>query len=136
LQRSIFDQRQSKGKAWADCDLDSILRNFSSIASAIQASLPCPDLIKGDACDTAAQLIGLCPNGISLLRLYMDWYEPTKDALTAALQLLRSNAIMIVDDYGHHSGVKYIIDGFLSNLLIPFDSSMTDYSCRRILFLS
>jgi hypothetical protein len=58
LQRPIFDQKQSKGEAWADCDLDSVLRNFSSIASGIQASLPSPNLIKGDACDTAAQLTG------------------------------------------------------------------------------
>jgi O-methyltransferase len=136
LQKPIFDQKQSKGEAWADCDLDSVLRNFSSIASGIQASLTSPDLIKGDACDTAAQLTGLCPNGISLLRLDMDWYEPTQAALTAALPLLRSNAILIVDDYGHHSGVKDAIDQFLSDLKIPFDSSMTDYSCRRILFLA
>jgi len=66
----------------------------------------------------------------------MDWYEPTKAALSAALPLLRPNATLIVDDYGHHSGVKDAIDEFLSELTIPFDSSMTDYSCRRILFLA
>ena len=97
---------------------------------------PPPHLIKGDACLTASQLEGLCPNGISLLRLDMDWYEPTQAALAAAYPLFLSNAILLVDDYGHHSGVKDAIDMFLSNLNLSFDSSMTDYSCRRILFLS
>jgi len=28
LQRPIFDQKQSSGEAWADCDLDTVLNNF------------------------------------------------------------------------------------------------------------
>ena len=28
LQRPIFDQKQSNGEAWADCDLDTVLNNF------------------------------------------------------------------------------------------------------------
>lgn len=93
-------------------------------------------MIKGDACLTASQLKDLCPNGISLLRLDIDWHEPTQVALAAAYPLFRSNAILLVDDYGHHSGVKDAIDMFLSNLNLSFDSSMTVYSCRRIVFLS
>jgi O-methyltransferase len=136
LQQPIFYQKQSKSEAWADCDLDTVIHNFGSIAKGIQTTLPGPVLIKGDACDTASQLTRLCPNGISLLRLDMDWYEPTQAALNAALPLLRSNAILIVDDYGHHSGVKDAIDAFLSNLKIPFDSTFTDYSCQRIVLLA
>jgi len=136
LQRPIFDQKQSNGEAWADCDLDTVLKNFVTISTSIPAFLPSPQLVKGNACDTASQLAGLCPNGISLLRLDMDWYEPTKVALSAALPLLSPNATLIVDDYGHHSGVKDAIDEFLSDLTRPFDSSMTEYSCRRILFLA
>jgi UDP-N-acetylmuramate-alanine ligase len=50
--------------------------------------------------------------------------------------LFKSNAVLIVDDYGHHSGVRDAVDEFLSDLKISFDTTMTDYSCRRILFLS
>jgi O-methyltransferase len=135
LQRSIFENKQVKGESWADCDFESVMKNYNKIAIGIKASLPSPQLIKGDACLTATKVVDLCPNGISLLRLDMDWYNPTLAALSAAFPLLRSNAIIIVDDYGHHSGVKEVIDAFLLDLEIPFDSSMTDYSCRRIVFL-
>ena len=70
------------------------------------------------------------------MRLDMDWFEPTQAALTAALPLLCPNAICIVDDYGHHSGVKDAVDESLSDLTTPFETLMTDYSCRRILFLA
>lgn len=71
-----------------------------------------------------------------MLRLDIDWYQPTKAALTAAFPLLRSNAIPIVDDYSHHSGVIDADDEFLRDTKIPFDSMMTDYFCRRIVFLA
>ena len=66
----------------------------------------------------------------------MDWYEPTKAALMSARPLLKPNAIIIADDYGHHSGVRDAIDEFLSNNPLAYDSSMTDYSCRRICLLT
>ena len=65
LQPPIFDQKQSNGETWADCDLDTVLTNFDSIAKSLQSFLPSPQLIKGDACDTASLIADLCPNGIS-----------------------------------------------------------------------
>jgi hypothetical protein len=136
LQRPIFDKKQMSGESWADCDMNTALKNYNLIAEGLQTVLPSPKLIKGDARDTSSMLSQLCLNGISLLRLDMDWYEPTKAALEAALPLFKSNAVLIVDDYGHHSGVRDAVDEFLSDLKISFDTTMTDYSCRRILFLS
>ena len=135
LQRPIFDQKRSKQESWASCDLDSVLSNFNSIAHAIQASLTTPVLIKGDASSTASQLPSLCPNGISLLRLDMDWYKPTMASLCAATPLLCNNAVIIADDYGHHSGVKESIDQWLCSLDKKYDYTMTDYSCMRIILL-
>lgn len=135
-QKSVFDQKQSNLESWAACDLEAVIANYKSIAKKIGTNLPDPHLIKGDACETASQLIEACPNGISLLRLDMDWYEPTQSALNAAASLLRPNAILLVDDYGHHSGVKNAVDEFLSDQKLAFDSSMTDYSCRRVCFLA
>lgn len=134
-QRQIFEEKKLKGESWATCDLETVLTNYNNISIGLKATLPPPKLIKGDACETACQLKDLCPNGISILRLDMDWYQPTLVALQEAFPLLKSNAIIIADDYGHHSGVKDAIDDFLSTLSIPFDWSMTDYSCKRIVLL-
>lgn len=134
-QESVFDKKQSGMESWAACNLEDVIDNYNSIAKRINIALPDPLLIKGDACETSSQLMEICPNGISLLRLDMDWYEPTQSALNAAASLFRQNAILIVDDYGHHSGVKCALDEFLSQQRFIFDSSMTDYSCRRICFL-
>jgi len=135
LQRPIFDQKRSKQESWASCDLDSVLSNFNAIAHAMQASLTTPVLIKGDACSTASQLPSLCPNGISLLRLDMDWFNPTMTSLSAASPLLCNNAVIIADDYGHHSGVKESVDQWLRSLGRKYDYTMTDYSCMRIILL-
>jgi hypothetical protein len=42
----------------------------------------------------------------------MDWYAPTFEALEAVAQVLARNAIIIMDDYGHHSGVRQAVDRF------------------------
>ena len=62
----------------------------------------------------------------------MDWYEPTKVALSACRPLLMKGCIIIADDYGHHSGVKNALDEFLIDFDRPIDYTMTDYSCLRI----
>lgn len=136
FQRPIFDKKREEGEAWAECDIYAVLENYKLIGSGLEVRLPNPQLIKGDACNTALELTELCPNGISLLRLDMDWYEPTKTALEAALPILMANAIIIVDDYGHHSGVKECVDEWIANTDAEYDITMTDYSCMRIVLLS
>jgi O-methyltransferase len=134
-QRIIFDDKLTTQSSWAACDANSVLRNYRSISESLGVYLPEPSLIKGNACITASELSQLCPNGISLLRLDMDWYEPTKAALNAATPMLCRNAIIIADDYGHHSGVRESIDEWLADIKCDYDYTMTDYSCMRILLL-
>lgn len=135
LQHPIFVEKQSKAEAWAYCDLNTVLNNFEAISAALQVVLPTPTLIKGDACNTCLNLPSLCRDGISLLRLDMDWYEPTMTTLNAATPLLCENAVIIADDYGHHSGVKESVDHWLDSLCRKYDYTMTDYSCIRITLL-
>ena len=90
--------------------------------------------LKGDACETAASISNFGEE-VSLLRLDMDWHAPTVAALEAVGPRLSKHAIIIVDDYGHHSGVKQAIDEFLSQTKRRYDYTMTDYSCLRIRFL-
>jgi O-methyltransferase len=136
FQKPIFDQKHLQGEQWAACDLGSVLKNYNHISQELDVVLPPPKLVKGDACETSKQLPSLCPNGISILRLDMDWYEPTNAALVSASPLLSKNALLIFDDYGHHSGVKEAVDLFLARLDKPFDKTMTDYSCLRVVLLA
>jgi hypothetical protein len=64
----------------------------------------------------------------------MVWYEPNKAALTVAFPLLRKNAILIIDDYGHHTDVMDATNEFLENIKTSFDLTMADCSCSRIIF--
>ena len=132
-QSKVFDELVGSGEKWAACSLEQVEEN-SRIA---QKSLGIEfhiDLVKGDACFTASS-ISQFGEEVSLLRLDMDWYEPTKAALDSVGPLLSKNAIIIIDDYGHHSGVRQAVDDYFLNIRRRFDYSMTDYSCRRIQFL-
>tara|TARA_B100002052_G_C15861757_1_gene590426 strand:+ start:1439 stop:2038 length:600 start_codon:yes stop_codon:yes gene_type:complete len=65
---------------------------------------------------------------ISCLRLDMDWYDPTKAALDKLYHMLSTNSIIIIDDYGHHSGAKKAVDEFFAGKLRPFFMNI-NYSC-------
>jgi O-methyltransferase len=132
-QDEVFDSFATSGLPWAYCDLYAVIENLSKLREKFP-NLPQVNLIKGDAVETSKNLPKLC-NTISLLRLDMDWYEPTRAALEAAEKLLGKNAIVILDDYGHHSGVKDAADEFLRKTTRPFDLTMVDYSCMRVIFL-
>lgn len=134
-QSVIFDHKKQNGEQWAKCDLKSVLENYTMISNRLNANLIQPDLVKGDACETSSSINQYCPNGISLLRLDMDWFEPTKCALDAATPYLHERAIIIIDDYGHHSGAKEAVDLWTESLQVEYDWTMTDYSCKRITLL-
>lgn len=129
-QREVFDEIVGVGGSWASCTLDECRRNLALISDRSGKTID-PILVKGDACESAPTISKLC-KGISLLRLDMDWYEPTVAALRYCEPLLAKGCIIIADDYGHHSGVKVALDEFLNRFKRPFDYTMTDYSCLRI----
>ena len=134
-QLGVFEERSQLGGQWAACDVSTMRGNYHSVEAFLGVKFCEPKLVVGDARETAAQLSVLAPNGIGLLRLDMDWLEPTRAALLAAEPLLLPYSVIIFDDYGHHSGVKEVVDSFLNATQRKFDWTMTDYSCMRITLL-
>ena len=55
------------------------------------------------------------PDKISLLRLDMDWYEPTLHALRHMFPRLQPNGVIIIDDYGHWEGARKAVDEYFSS---------------------
>ncbi len=58
------------------------------------------------------------PNEIALLRLDTDWYESTKHELIHLFPILKTNGILILDDYGYWAGAKKAVDEYFSDLPI------------------
>lgn len=132
-QAKVYDEIVMAGHSWAACSLDQNLRNFEKAERLLNIKL-CREFVKGDVCHTARS-ISQFGTSISLVRLDMDWYAPTIAALEAVFPFLEENAIIIVDDYGHHTGVKQAVDSFFNKLDRRYDYAMIDYSCRRIQLL-
>jgi hypothetical protein len=132
-QDEVFEKFKQTKAPWAKCDLETVNQNLLSLNITL-GPLPPIKLVNGNAIETCRQLPSLCER-IGFLRLDMDWYEPTKSTLVAASPLLASNAVVVFDDYGHHSGVRDAADEFMATINRSFNYSMVDYSCLRIVFL-
>jgi hypothetical protein len=65
--------------------------------------------IKGRVEET---LPGRAPDSIALLRLDMDWHEPTRHSLEHLYPRLISGGVLIVDDYGYWQGARKAIDEY------------------------
>lgn len=83
------------------------------------------ELIKGLCQET---LPGSAPRTIAVLRLDVDWYEPTLVALRLLYPRISSGGVCIVDDYGHHSGARQAFDEYFGESLRSKVFN-TDYSC-------
>jgi hypothetical protein len=66
--------------------------------------------IKGRVEET---LPGNAPDPIALLRLDMDWHEPTRHALEHLFPRLVSGGVLLVDDYGYWRGARKATDEYL-----------------------
>jgi len=81
-------------------------------------------LIKGKVEETSKKIK---PKKISILRIDVDWYEPTLNSLEQFYPLIEPGGILIVDDYGHFSGSRKAVDLYFKDKPIKFFH--TDYSC-------
>jgi O-methyltransferase len=70
------------------------------------------------------------PDEISLLRLDMDWYEPTLHALRHMYPRLQKNGVIIIDDYGHWEGCRRAVDKYFDEMNISILLTRTDYTGR------
>jgi len=66
------------------------------------------ELIKGDVLETTKKF----EEPISVLRIDVDWYEPTLAALENLYPLLVQGGVLLIDDYGHWEGCRKAVDEF------------------------
>jgi O-methyltransferase len=68
------------------------------------------------------------PGQISLLRLDTDWYESTKHELIHLWPRLVKGGVLIIDDYGHFTGVRDAVDEYFGDN--PLFLARVDYKER------
>jgi O-methyltransferase len=83
--------------------------------------------IKGKVEDSIPKTL---PKEIALLRLDTDWYESTKHELIHMFPLLKTNGVLIVDDYGHWKGAKIATDEYIEENNIQILLNRIDYTGR------
>lgn len=111
---------QLNGKDWAKVEINTVKNNLDLLGVKHHTY----KLIKGKIEETS---ILFSPKSIAILRIDVDWYEPTIVALNKFFPLLNKNGILIIDDYGHHSGTKKAVDEYFSDKPVKFFH--IDYSC-------
>jgi O-methyltransferase len=70
------------------------------------------------------------PEQIALLRIDMDWHEPTLHALKYLYPKLVKGGVLILDDYGHWEGCKAAVDEYFSTNNIRLLMNRIDYTGR------
>jgi len=114
-----FHQEIQEHGTWVKSSYDEVKQNLSKISSQFR-------LIKGEV-DQNTNHPEITK--ISILRLDMDWYEPTKAALENFYHRIEPGGSLIIDDYGHHSGAREATDEFLRRNNISLNFRHLNYSC-------
>jgi O-methyltransferase len=70
------------------------------------------------------------PAEIALLRLDTDWYSSTKHELVHLYPRLRSEGVLIVDDYGYWRGQRRAVDEYISDNSLTLLLNRIDNSGR------
>jgi O-methyltransferase len=114
-----FNEVAKTGGKWAFADFHTVKSNLEGIYSNVK-------LIKG----IVDENLGVSDiNEVSILRLDMDWYEPTKAALSKLYGKIQSGGALIIDDYGHHSGAKKATDEYVTKEKLKINFRHINYSC-------
>ena len=106
---------------WAVASLEDVKANLA------RTGYPSDRLhyIKGKVEET---LHACAPQAISLLRIDVDWYEPTLHCLRTLYPRLVAGGVLILDDYTDWPGARQAVDEYFAGvspapLLIPVDNS-------------
>ena len=117
--KARHNEEVAKTGSWASANMEEVDLNLSKITKNYE-------LIKEEVCTTT---ILNDVKKISILRLDMDWYEPTKAVLENFYYRIEMGGIVIIDDYGHHSGARDATDEFFSKNNISLNFRHLNYSC-------
>ena len=73
-------------------------------------------------------------NKLAVLRIDLDWYEPTKDILNAFYPKLVTGGYIILDDYGHFKGCRKAVDDYRKehNITTPLIQTPQDDNTPQI----
>jgi O-methyltransferase len=133
-QREVFDEVIARDGEWAAVSRDDVVANLTAILGA-EAHTHI-ELIVGDGAKTSVAFRDTaCARKIALLRLDMDWYHPTKACLENLINCISPFGALIIDDFGHHNGVRQAVEESFARCKRNFDVSKVDYSCMRVTFL-
>lgn len=121
--RDRFDEAAERGESWAEADVDECREFLVSL----RAPSPSIDLVKGDVKET---LKFWQPEPISILRIDCDWYLESLVSLEVLWPHVSMGGIVILDDYGHHSGQRRAVDEFFADRPLKF--THVDYSCLSV----
>ena len=94
---------------WAYSNLDEVRSNLRR-TDYPEARL---HFVKGKVEDTIPVH---APDGIALLRLDTDWYASTRHELIHLYPRLRTNGVLIIDDYGWWQGARQAVDEYMDGL--------------------
>jgi len=117
--REKFLEITTLGDKWASADFETVKNNLNSIYTNVE-------LIKGIV-NERADMSSI--KMISILRLDMDWYDPTKIALNKLFDKIQKGGVLIIDDYGHHSGARKATDEFIAERKLKVNLRHINYSC-------
>ena len=119
--QALLDEDLTKSSGiWAVASLNEVRQNMLATKYPIENC----DFVKGDVSQTLTQV---ATDPICLLRVDVDWHEPTQRCLRYLYPRLSANGIFISDDYGHWAGAKLAVDEYFSGLqeaplLTPVDN--------------
>lgn len=119
-----YRAKQAGGTKWDAVDIDTVKHSFKTMGLDDRCIF-----MKG-AIEETIHLDQ--PDQISILRLDMDWYIPTKVALDHLYPKLVRGGFLIVDDYGHWMGCKKAVDDYFESLGYLPEMTFSDYSCVTI----
>jgi len=115
-----FKELKAQGADWCKVSLDVVRNNVATICGSVDGLR----LVKGKAEETLSTHI---PETVSIIRCDVDWYEPSLATFQVLYPRLSPGGIVIIDDYGHHSGSKKAVDEYFGERHPKF--THIDYSC-------
>lgn len=116
MQKKFKEEKVGK---WAYANYEYVLSNLNNVYKNFQ-------LYKGLVDESIDENK---VSNIAVLRLDMDWYKPTKLVLQKFYDKIQKGGLLIIDDYGHHSGARQAVDEFIGENNLNLNFRHVNYSC-------